>query len=66
LTDSTTTRIKLPSNVHRQVKAAAVLHQVNTDEALGMCVAYLVAQVEPLSWLKHKPGQEAPELRKGG
>lgn len=64
MTDSTTTRIKLPTDVHRKVKAAAVLHGVRTDEALGMCVAYLVAQVEPLGWLKHAPSPEAPEPKK--
>ncbi len=51
MTDSTTTRIKLPTNVHRQVKAAAVLHGVRTDEALGMCVAFCVGLASPLSWL---------------
>ena len=59
MTVSTTTRIKLPSDVHRKVKAAAVLHDVRTDEALGMCVAWLVAHVEPLSWLDQDlPDQE--------
>ena len=58
MTDSTTTRIKLPTHVHRKVKAAAVLHGVRTDEALGMCVAWLVATVEPLSWLNDTSSSE--------
>lgn len=65
MTESTTTRIKLPSNVHRQVKAAAVLHGIKTAEALGMCVAYLVANVEPLGWLSYAPDSEASESEKG-
>jgi hypothetical protein len=58
MTDTTVTRIRLPTDIHLQVKAAAVLHSINVDEALGMCVAYLVGHVEPLSWLdggKPKP-----------
>uniref|UniRef100_A0A6H1ZWI1 Uncharacterized protein n=1 Tax=viral metagenome TaxID=1070528 RepID=A0A6H1ZWI1_9ZZZZ len=55
MANSITTRIKLPDDVHRQVKAAAVLCDVRTDEALGMCVAYLVASVRPLSWLPNYP-----------
>lgn len=51
MTDTVTTRIKLPGEVHREVKAEAARQGVNLDEALGMCVAFLVANVTPLSWL---------------
>ena len=54
--DSTTTRIKLPSDVHRKVKAAAVLYDVRTDEALGMMVAFCVGLAPPLSWLSDLEG----------
>lgn len=65
MTDSTTTRIKLPTDIHRQVKAAAVLHGIRTDEALGMCVAYLVAQVNPLSWLDSTRSAQEHNPEKG-
>ena len=65
MADSTTTRIKLPSDVHRKVKAAAVFHNVRTDEALGMCVAYLVAQTEPLSWLPNTFATDEYKPKKG-
>lgn len=51
MTDTVTTRIKLPGEVHREVKAEAARHGVNLDEALGMCVAWLNNYVVPLSWL---------------
>lgn len=65
MADSTITRIKLPIEIHLRVKAAAVLHRVNVDEALGMCVAYLVAQVEPLSWLNPTFPSQEHQQKKG-
>lgn len=65
MTDSTTTRIKLPTFIHRKVKAAAVFHGVKTDEALGMCVAYLVAEMEPLSWLSDRSSEEEHHSKEG-
>jgi hypothetical protein len=51
MTDTIITRIKLPGPIHRDVKAEAVRHNINLDEALGMCVAHLCDIVVPLSWL---------------
>lgn len=62
MTDTVTTRIKLPGEVHRDVKAEAARRGVNLDEALGVCVAYLCAIVVPLSWLN---GEE-PVIREPG
>lgn len=51
MTDTVTTRIRLPGEVHRDVKAEAARRGINLDEALGMCVAYLAHMVRPLQWL---------------
>jgi hypothetical protein len=51
MTESVTTRIKLPGPVHRDVKAEAARHGINLDEALGMCIGYLAGVMIPLCWL---------------
>lgn len=65
MAQTTVTRIRLPTAVHRRVKAAAVLHDLKTDQALGECVTYLVGRVEPLSWLAPGPPQEPLTEEKG-
>lgn len=52
MTDTVTTRIKLPGEVHREVKAEAARHGINVDQALGMCVAFLCDLTTPLRWLE--------------
>jgi len=51
MTDTVTTRIRLPGPVHRDVKAEAARRGINLDEALGMCVAFLADMVTPLVWI---------------
>lgn len=51
MTDTVTTRIKLPGEVHRNVKAEAARRGVNLDQALGMCVAFLCSVTVPLCWM---------------
>lgn len=55
MTDTVTTRIRLPDEIHRQVKAQAAYHGVNLDQALGMCVAYLCSMTTPLLWVEDEP-----------
>lgn len=52
MTDTVETRIKLPAEAHREVKAEAARHGINLADALGMCVAFLVDMTTPLSWRK--------------
>lgn len=56
MTDTVTTRIRLPGEIHRQVKAQAAYHGINLDTALGMCVTFLADLCTPLSWLKDEQG----------
>ena len=51
MTDVVETRIKLPGEVHRAVKAEAARHGITLAEALGMCVAFIAGLTTPLSWL---------------
>lgn len=53
---SVETRIKLPLEVHRQVKAEAVRHGIMTAEALGMCVAFVCSLTVPLRWVSDLEG----------
>ena len=50
MTDTVETRIKLPGEVHRAVKAEAARHGITLAEALGMCVAFMVDMTTPLCW----------------
>jgi hypothetical protein len=50
MTDTVTTRIRLPGTVHREVKAEAARHGIKLDDALGMCVAFVVDMTTPLCW----------------
>ena len=50
MTDTVETRIKLPGEVHRAVKAEAARHGITLAEALGMCVAFLCDLTTPLLW----------------
>ena len=54
MTDTVVTRIRLPREVHRQVKAQAAYHGLNLDQAYGMCVAFLCGITTPLLWLSYK------------
>lgn len=56
MTDTVETRIKLPGEVHRAVKAEAARHGITLAESLGMCVAFLVSLTVPLSWLDDNDG----------
>ena len=50
MTDNVQTRITLPDEVHRMVKAEAARHGIRVAEALGMCVAFLCGVTTPLLW----------------
>lgn len=50
MADTVVTRIRLPDVVHRRVKAQAVYHGINLDQALGMCVSFLCSITTPLLW----------------
>lgn len=50
MSDTVVTRIRLPADIHRNVKAEAARHGVNLDQALGMCVAFLCGLTTPLLW----------------
>lgn len=50
MTDTVETRIKLPGEVHRAVKAEAARHGITLAEALGMCVAFISNATTPLLW----------------
>jgi hypothetical protein len=62
MADTVTTRIKLPSHVHADVKAEAARNGINLDKALGLCVTYLGNMVQPLSWRNDQDEAEA-EIR---
>ena len=50
MTETVETRIKLPGEIHRAVKAEAARHGITLAEALGMCVSYIAYLVRPLQW----------------
>ena len=50
MTETVETRIKLPGEIHRAVKAEAARHGITLAEALGMCVAFLCGITPPLGW----------------
>ena len=54
MTDTVETRIKLPGEVHRAVKAEAARHGITLAEALGMCVSFLCDMTVPLCWRRDK------------
>ena len=56
MTETVETRIKLPGEIHRMVKAEAARHGITLAEALGMCVAFCTGLTTPLSWLNGLQG----------
>ena len=62
MTDTVETRIKLPGEVHRAVKAEAARHGITLAEALGMCVAFITAITPALGW-REDPYQTGYDLR---
>ena len=61
MTETVETRIKLPGEIHRAVKAEAARHGITLAEALGMCVAFTVGITQPLGW-RDNPQQTAVDL----
>ena len=62
MVDTVETRIKLPGEIHRAVKAEAARHGITLAEALGMCVAFTASITQPLSW-RTRPHLTASDLK---